>query len=1368
VAEIRARLGVELSIRDVFERPRVAELARLIDNGRVSQRPAVTAVARDSDYLPTSFAQQRLWFIDRLGGGSTHYNMPGALRVSGAFDVDIAEQAMARIVARHEPLRTVFVQRDEAVLQQVRSGLAFRLDRHDLRGVEPAVQQERLGTLVAAEARTPFDLAQDLMLRAGHVQLNDGEGVLLFNLHHIASDGWSMGVLQDEFLRLYDAFAAGQEDPLPPLTLHYADYALWQRRWLEGAVMEAQLAYWQQQLADLPAVHGLPLDRPRPPMQRFVGARRHFALPLDVMARLRRVALDNGSSVYMVLHAALAALLSRHGNSDDIVIGMPVANRPQKELQALVGFFVNMLVLRVDCAKATTFRDLLAQVRQVNLDAQTHQDVPFELLVERLNPARSTQHSPLFQIVLNMNVAQEPAAPAASATTWSPLHSNAVTPKFELSWHANETPEGLSISLEYNSDLFDEASVDRLGEHFSRLLHGIAADADMPLGQLPLLSGAEQEYLLRTVNTTAQDYPDAVTLDRWFEAQVALHEQRPALVFDTQILSYGDVNRRANQLANVLRANGAGPDQLVGICLPRSPLLLISVLAVLKSGAAYLPLDPDYPAQRLAYLIHDSGTRLALAQSDTAPLLPDTSLLLLDSPALARQMDEADDIDADDRFHRSAGDLAYAIYTSGSTGQPKGVLIEHASVCNLAFDLRSRLGVDASARVLQFASLNFDAAVLEWTLALLSGASLYLCTDEQRAVPARLQELLQRQAITHALLPPALLQHLDSTADYALHCLLVGGEACDADLAQRWAGKCRFINAYGPTEVTVCATLAPIAPGEDVSIGRPLANTRLYVLGRRRELLPFGAVGELYIGGAGVGRGYLGRPDLTAQRFVADEYSGAANARLYASGDLVRYLPDGRLAFIGRADGQVKMRGFRIELGEIEHVLGAIAEVANAAVIVREDEPGQRRLVAYVTHRSVSEPDRQWTAALRAALAAQLPEHMLPAAIVALAAMPLTVSGKIDRRALPLPEGFIEHVAPATASEQALVTIWSEVLRREPEQVSTTANFFELGGHSLLAAQLVPRLRKELGKSLQLRHLFQLQTIRALAEQLDLQLPDGDTHENGLDPCLVLLADGDATQPALFLVHAVGGEVYGYAQFAAALGHAGPVYGLRATEGFDTIEQAAQGYVAAVRQTAFADRCRLGGWSLGGAVAFEMARQLRQAGADVLSLQLFDSLHPSLFPDTPQDRNERVLLQTLAAELDIRYDAAGAPPLQEIALMQTADLMEIFLTMGRMQHRLPDDFDAAALRLRLDQLQRRSAALRRYRPEFYDGPVQLLRAADNSLQPYALGWEQVAATVEVSEHAGDHFSMWRGDNGRELAAAVGGRLRGSPAIARDD
>ncbi|MFD5607228.1 non-ribosomal peptide synthase/polyketide synthase, partial [Streptomyces sp. NPDC127064] len=1056
-ARVRATLGVELELRTLFETPTPAGVAAALAGAGRAQSALVPRPR--SERVPLSFAQRRLWFLHQLDGAGANYHISLAWRLSGKLDRPALEAALADVAGRHESLRTLFPAVDGVPYQQVLDVVAGR-PRLDVCRTGEA---ELPGVLAAAQAR-PFDLAAEVPLRTQLFELGPDEHVLQLVLHHIAGDGWSLGPLTRDLTAAYAARCRGEEPRWEELPVQYADYTLWQHQLLgdtadADSLLARQADYWKQQLAGLPEQIQLPADRPRAAVASHRGGFVRAGLDAELHRGLRELARAHGTSLFMVLQAGLAALLSRLGAGDDIAVGSPVAGRTDQALDELVGYFVNTLVFRTDTSGDPTFAELLGRVRDTSLAGYAHQDLPFEYLVEALNPARSLAHHPLFQVMLVLqNVPRADFAPPGLRADEVQLPTT--TSKFDLVFSLSErhagdgSPAGMDAFVQFASDLYDPATVDTMLARWVRLLRAAVADPRQRLGRLDLLSAEERRALLPPVEGGAA----TLSLPEMFAAQVAATPENVALSFEGVETTYRQLDAWANRFAHALIARGVGPEQLVAVALPRSTEFVVAVLGVLKTGAAYLPVDPGYPESRIAFMLDDA--RPAVVVDDPA-MVADVSGWPDTDPAVA--------VDA-----RNA---AYVIYTSGSTGRPKGVVVSHAGLRGMVAEQVERLGIDTAARVLQFSSPGFDVSLWDLCGALLTGATL---------VPASATEPVSaltdpRLALTHATVPPSVLAALSPDA-VAVPTLAVAGEACPPELVARWAPGRRMINAYGPTETTVIATMSePLAPGSGVPpIGSAVAGFRAFVLDQRLELVPPGVTGELYVAGPGLARGYLNRAGLTAGRFVACPY-GAAGERMYRTGDLVRRRTDGQLEYVGRADGQVKVRGFRIELGEIETALAGHPQVGQVAVIARRDQTEDVRLVAYVVPATGAglRPEE-----LRAHLRAWLPDYMVPAAFVTLDALPLTANGKLDRQALPAPEftGSRAGGAPHTPQEQVLAGLFAEVLGLT--QVGLHDSFFDLGGHSLLATRLVARVRATLGVELALHTLFRNPTVAGVATAL--------------------------------------------------------------------------------------------------------------------------------------------------------------------------------------------------------------------------------------------------------------------------------------------
>jgi amino acid adenylation domain-containing protein len=1037
----------------------------------------------DSFVFPTSFAQQRLWFLDQLEPNSPLYNLPVALRLRGPLKRGALQQSLNEIVRRHEALRTTFSVVDGLPVQVIAPVQTISLPLVDLRHLPETERQVEARRLAQEDARHPFDLAQGPLLRTTLLRLDEQDHVLLLNMHHIVTDGWSMGLLFHELSTLYEAFCLDRPSPLPDLPIQYADYSVWQRDWLQGEVLEEQLAYWREQLADAPTLLAVPTARPRTPAVTYQAASQALAFPRPLSEALRKLSQREGVTPFMTLLAAFQTLLYRYTQQEDVVVGSPIANRSRAEIERLIGFFVNTLVLRTDLSSNPTFRELLRRVREVCLGAYAHQDLPFERLVEELQPERNLGHSPLFQVMFILqNAPRHTLEIPGMGLSYLPVDTE--TMRFDLVVSLAEEPAGLRGGIRYKADLFDTDTIRRMAGHFQTLLEAIVADPDQTIATLPLLTSAERHQLLVGWNDTQADYPRDRCVHQLFEAQVQRALDAIAVAADKETLTYRELNCRANQLAHYLRSLGVGPERLVGICLHRSVEWIVAVLGIFKAGGAYLPLDPDYPTARLAFLTEDAHPSLIVTNGEMLDRLSrlEARIVCLDreQQAIARESQENPDSGV------TTANLAYVIYTSGSTGRPKGVMVEHRGLVNMATAQNRYYDLRSGSRLLHFGSTSFDGTGGQIARALSAGATLQLAANEISLDGARLVQLVRDSGVTHVGMAPSALAILPAEELPAVQVIGVGGDVCPLELAGRWAPGRRFFNFYGPTEATVIATHFECEAGDPtVLIGRPIANMQVYLLDAHLQPLPIGLPGELCIGGVGLARGYLNRPDLTAEKFIPNPFSAKPGARLYQTGDLARYRPDGNIEFLGRLDHQVKIRGFRVELGEIETMLGQHPAVKQTAVLASQESTGDRRLVAYVV---AGRPPAPTVPDLRRFLKEKLPEYMIPSAFVFLEALPVLPSGKVNRQALPAPDKArpeLEEafVSPRSPTERALAGIWAQVLGLE--QVGVHDSFFELGGHSLLATQVVSRVRQALHLELPVRSLFEEPTIAGWSRYIE-------------------------------------------------------------------------------------------------------------------------------------------------------------------------------------------------------------------------------------------------------------------------------------------
>ena len=1054
-------------------------------------------VSRDGA-LPLSFAQQRLWFLAQMQPNSSVYNIPVAYCLMGVLKIATLEQSLNEILHRHESLRTRFITVDGQPSQAITpSIITLTLPIIDLYE-HPETEKKRITQqIVVEEAQQPFDLTEDLLFRVKLLRLAKEEYVLLLNMHHIVSDGWSLDVFFSELTTLYTAYSNSEFSPLPELPIQYADFAHWQREWLQGEVLESQLNYWKQQLGGILPILELPINYPRPPVQTYQGGYQYLELTKDLIEALKALSQEEGVTLFMTLLATFQTLLSRYSGQEDIIVGTPIAGRNQVKTDRLIGLFVNTLVMRTDLSGKPSFRQLLAQVREVALGAYAHQNLPFEKLVEKLQPERNLSRSPLFQVMFAFQ--NTPGQPwELPGLTITPLEVHSGTSKFDLTLDLKETSEGIKGGIEYNTDLFDSATITRMVGHFQTLLKGIVANPDQCIWDLPLLTATEQHQLIVEWNNTQTTYPSNTCIHQLFEGQVERTPNAIAVIFENEQLTYQQLNHRGNQLAHHLQNLGVKPENFVGICLERSLSMLVAILGILKVGAAYVPLDPAYPQERRFFILTEAKVPVLLTQKKLLETLPEHSAKVVCIDAewkeISRQSDRNPAVKVE------ADNLAYLLYTSGSTGTPKGVLGTHRGTVNRCFwNPYPLIEEDICC---QKTSLNFVDSVWEIFAPLLHGLPTVIIPDRAVKDINQFLQTLSNRNVTRLVLVPSLLRALlDSFPDLdrrlpQLKYWICSGESLPMELCQQFREQMRqrvLINLYGSSEVAADVTWYDATHCvEKVPIGRPIANTQIYLLDRNLQPVPIGIPGEIYVGGDGLARSYLNRQNLTEEKFISNSFLNSKfkiqklkGDRLYKTGDLARYLSDGNIEFLGRIDNQVKIRGFRIELGEVESTLSQYPTVQQCLVTARVDIKSDKHLVAYIVS---SQQQKPITDELRCFIKQKLPDYMVPSAFVFLDTLPLTPNGKIDRRTLPAPDSShldleATFIAPRTPTERQIADIWTQLLKLE--QIGIHNNFFEFGGHSLLATQVISRLRQAFGIELPLQTLFEAPTVGELSERLE-------------------------------------------------------------------------------------------------------------------------------------------------------------------------------------------------------------------------------------------------------------------------------------------
>ena len=1147
----------------------------------------------NEDYyvFPLSFQQEALWFLDQLDPGLSAYNLTMCNHIHGPLRVEELEKSVQLLVDRHEALRTSFQKVNDKISQVIHKKVEVEISHIELNDFDQAHQKAQ------QLANIGFDLADKSMLRTTLIKYDNEKFLLLFVVHHIIFDGWSVGLFQKELTEIYNTISNNSTSSLPELEVQYADFAIWQRKWFNESAKDRQVQFWKETLGENAQPLELPTDKLRPARQSFQGDRVTVKFPGSLARSLRELSMKESSTMFMTIMSALNVLLFRYSGQSDISIGTPMANRQSKELEIAIGYFVNTVVIRTDLTGNPTFRELLKRTRRKVLDVFDNQDLPFDKLVEELKPDRGLSMNPLFQVML----ALQPTSPfdnELAGVSSEPMSISTGTSKFDLSFELKESKDGIAGFVEFSSDLFERSSAVRLVDNFEVLLQQIVSDPDQKIDNIPIHTPSEKQFLLEGINQTLKEYSQDLCLHNWFENQAATRPQDTAIVFQNDTISYEDLNHRSNQLAHYLISKGAQPDQLVGLCVDRGIDMVVGLLGILKAGAAYLPMDPMFPKDRLAYMLSDASAPLLVTSLELIDTFPQYSgeMILIDSQWSQIAQHEAEN----PLTSVNSSNLAYVIYTSGSTGKPKGVQLEHGSVVNFLTSMQQEPGMSTSDVLLSVTTLSFDIAVLEIFLPLVTGAQLIL-VDKQTTMDGRalLAEISKNNVTVMQATPATWRLMIEAgwrkTPNLKILC---GGEAMPRDLATQLLDKGESLwNEYGPTETTIWSTLQKVENREgSITIGRPIANTQVYILDQQLQLVPRGAIGELYIGGDGLARGYLNRKELTNERFIKNPFSASGTSRIYKTGDNARILPNGEIECLGRIDFQVKIRGFRIELGEIETCLKTHPEVNDAVVSIQGADDSIPRLVGYVISRN----DEIATSNIKQFLAKELPDYMIPGVYVHLSSFPLTPNGKIDRKSLPKPDGISvksnDYVQATNEVESKLVEIWEKLLG--VTRVGITDSFFDIGGHSLLAAHLFMDIEKEFKKSLPLATLFESPTIQHLARMI---------HSNdSISWSSLVPIQPKGTKTPLFLIHGAEGNILLYRELAEELSsYDQPVYALQSqglnveSEFIPSIESMAEHYIDEMLQQFPNGPYIIGGYCLGGTIALEMARQLLARGKEI-------------------------------------------------------------------------------------------------------------------------------------------------------------------------
>jgi len=1384
---VRETFQVDLALRQLFEAPTIAGLADLIENAEKGiSLPPPRRIERDRP-LPLSFAQERLWFLDRLMGGSAFYNIPVAVRLTGPLDVSALEQSLNEVIRRHESLRTTFrVERGKPV-QVISPHLVLKIPVEEISPLSENEKEAEVQRLVSQESANAFDLSRGPLLRVRILKLRPENHVAVLVVHHIAADAWSYGILVRELAVLYEAFSSGRLSPLPDLSLQYADYAFWQRQWLKGEFVEKQLAYWKEALAGAPILE-LPTDHPRPAVQTFVGRAKIFEIPASLAESLKSLSLGEGTTLFMSLLAVFETLLHLTTGQEDTVLGTPVAGRNRAEVGGMIGCFLNLLVLRSDLSGNPTIRELLGRVRETCLSAFAHQDVPFEKIVEALQPERDLSREPLFQTMFVLQNAPLPPLRFPGGLVLTPLDVERESTRYDLTMFLAESEGKILGWLEYNTDLFDAETISRMAERYLRLLEAAATAPDTRLSALPLLSPEERDKVIYRWNETRADFPRDKCAHELFEAQAKGSPDSIAVVSQERELTFRELNSWANRVARELLNRGAGPETIAAVCMENSSETLAAVLGTLKAGAAYVPIDPSLPDERISHIMNDCQAGWLLTHKKLESRWKNTGRPVICPDEFIYPASPEGPTDSNNKA--APDNLAYVIYTSGSTGTSKGVMVTHRSLVNYLCWAAKTYELDRGEGALHHSSIAFDFSLTSLLAPLVAGQKVVIVSPGASSLS--LESALEKyRDLSLIKLTPGHAEVLGETLDPAkfrgwVRTLVLGGEELRIRHIAKWlqsAPGTKIFNEYGPTETTVGCTayLVPEAgyPKTAVPIGRPIVNTEVYILNRYLQPVPPGIPGELYVGGEGVARGYIGRPDLTAERFIPNPFNRRPGARLYRTGDVAKYLPDGEIVYLGRKDGQVKIRGYRVEPGEIEAALELHPGVAQAAVVVHEDAKGTKNIVACVAPCRDARPSAE---EIRQFLRAKLPEYMVPSSFVFLDEIPRMAGGKIDRRELKTmelgtPDSSAARVPPQNSLQERIASIWSDVLGIE--KVGIHDSFFDLGGHSLPAVQVAAGLRRDFQVDIPLLSFFETPTVAHLAALIEAAQGRRKKEPAPSGASMIPLRT-EGQGPSLFCIHPSGGDVSVYRHLAKALPPGFPVVGIQSralhNAGLEhpSIESMAEEYAGLIRGRRLRGPCRLLGWSMGGAIALAVCAVLEKRGEQVEFLGLVDTD----FPGAPGGRSSegvfdhlKLFLQAAAGREPFENDETIQRKMEELHLFydslasfsiekRAEDIVRRLSGQKWLKLKAPAESPKNLIML----LDIHHAILASFRPPHIEAPLFIWKAGDTPAKPSGAHEfdprRMTSGRVCAEIIEGDHFTMFLPPHIAILAEKIGAVLGG--------